>query len=652
MKFSKQLLLFIFVIISSIFIIFTNYYLELKYEMTLSFARANLMKDLEVAANNLALNLSQSKNIYEDTVLDNVILQQKFSNITLNTKDGMVVLDKNILALNPLYKTSFLFFNHNNYVNNNSYKLSIPIPVASNGTTFGTVNAIINANYVSNTAFYESKTFLITILCLYVIFICASFFLLELLIKPLKKIVMSAKKISNNDFYIEDKLPLAKDLKEITESLNSVSKKIKELCLEYNELSSLIRKNTYGDLVTNLVNQRYFMMELEQILSSSEVGVGGAVIILECFIQEQDLNDEVLVYISSKLRTFNTESKHISLVSAFGNGKFGLIVKNIPFQDLHSSCANLLNMFSINALAQKELLLDVYIGAALYQQNSFAVDVMQNAENALTQARQNDSSSFHVYDTTANSMELNWDKWSSHIKNVLEEEEIVLHFQPVYFYEAGGTLLFHSEVFLRILGPDKELMFAGLVLPVILREHMGVKCDEVVIKNVLDRIIDSTDGFQRYGINLSYQSLISHKFLEWLDVTLKDFGGSASSSARRITFEFKESFVRENIFLVKKFIRIVSKYKIQVGIDHFGRGLSNFDYLENLDIDYIKIDGSYTKKIHMHLENQAIVKSFIEVAHSRDILAFATYVEIIEERDVLNKLGIDGLQGFLIGQPV
>ncbi len=86
-------------------------------------------------------------------------------------------------------------------------------------------------------------------------------------------------------------------------------------------------------------------------------------------------------------------------------------------------------------------------------------------------------------------------------------------------------------------------------------------------------------------------------------------------------------------------------------IDDFGSGLSSFDYLKKLPVDYLKIDGIFVKDIIDDPVDLALVKSINEIGH---IMGKQTIAEFVENQAILNELnniGVDFVQGYHVGRP-
>ena len=135
--------------------------------------------------------------------------------------------------------------------------------------------------------------------------------------------------------------------------------------------------------------------------------------------------------------------------------------------------------------------------------------------------------------------------------------------------------------------------------------------------------------------------------MNFLKEKIKDY-----DIASRLVLEIVES---EGIDNFDEIIPLISEFKnlgCKISIDDFGTGYSNFAYLMQLNVDYIKIDGSLIKDIDHNPNSQIISKTILDFAKQ---LELKTVAEFIHNEDVLKytqEMGIDYLQGFHLGKPV
>jgi EAL domain-containing protein (putative c-di-GMP-specific phosphodiesterase class I) len=86
-------------------------------------------------------------------------------------------------------------------------------------------------------------------------------------------------------------------------------------------------------------------------------------------------------------------------------------------------------------------------------------------------------------------------------------------------------------------------------------------------------------------------------------------------------------------------------------LDDFGAGFSSFDYIKQFPVDYLKIDGQFIQHLHDDETDQVLVKAMIEIARKLGKRTIAEYVETPTVLQLLQRFGIDYVQGYLIGKP-
>ncbi len=95
----------------------------------------------------------------------------------------------------------------------------------------------------------------------------------------------------------------------------------------------------------------------------------------------------------------------------------------------------------------------------------------------------------------------------------------------------------------------------------------------------------------------------------------------------------------------------LQQFGCQIAIDDFGTGYASYARLKNVDADILKIDGSFIRNIASNSLDYQIVASICHLARMKNMQVVAEYVESEEIRSVVLSLGIDYLQGYLIGEP-
>ena len=119
-----------------------------------------------------------------------------------------------------------------------------------------------------------------------------------------------------------------------------------------------------------------------------------------------------------------------------------------------------------------------------------------------------------------------------------------------------------------------------------------------------------------------------------------------------VCFEITETATIDNLISTADFIRRVKRLGCSFALDDFGTGRCSYEYLKQLPVDYLKIDGAFIESINDSTEDLLIVRSINEIAHAMGIRTIAEYVSSEAVLARLVEVGVDYAQGYAIGRPV
>jgi EAL domain-containing protein (putative c-di-GMP-specific phosphodiesterase class I) len=120
----------------------------------------------------------------------------------------------------------------------------------------------------------------------------------------------------------------------------------------------------------------------------------------------------------------------------------------------------------------------------------------------------------------------------------------------------------------------------------------------------------------------------------------------------RLVLEISEDLFLQDSSGIEKSLRQLRKIGVRVSIDDFGTGYSSIGYLKRLPIDQVKIDKSFVHDVPHGVDDSAIVRGIITLAHSLRLEVIAEGVENDEQLHFLQDLECDGIQGFYLSRPL
>ena len=195
------------------------------------------------------------------------------------------------------------------------------------------------------------------------------------------------------------------------------------------------------------------------------------------------------------------------------------------------------------------------------------------------------------------------------------------------------------------------MIFPGAFLPAAERYNLSDKIDQWVVNKTLEWLTSDRRELEALAvcsINLSGHSMGDESFLSFL---LAQFHKN-TVPPDKICFEITETAAIGNLGAAIQFIHALKEIGCLFALDDFGTGVSSFNYLKNLPVDYLKIDGSFIRGIDKDPIDFAMVRSINEIGQVMGKETIAEFVENDDILEVVRNMGINYAQGYAIGRPV
>jgi EAL domain-containing protein (putative c-di-GMP-specific phosphodiesterase class I) len=151
---------------------------------------------------------------------------------------------------------------------------------------------------------------------------------------------------------------------------------------------------------------------------------------------------------------------------------------------------------------------------------------------------------------------------------------------------------------------------------------------------------------EQISINLTADDIVNDEVVEYLILMLDKY-----NIGERVVLEIVESEGIQNFEEVEHFIRRLKEKGCKIAVDDFGTGYSNFEFLLKLKPDFLKIDGSMIKNIHLDPHVYNVVEIIVAFAKKNGIKTIAEFVSEEVIFDIVKDLGIDYSQGYYFGEP-
>ena len=227
------------------------------------------------------------------------------------------------------------------------------------------------------------------------------------------------------------------------------------------------------------------------------------------------------------------------------------------------------------------------------------------------------------------------------IKMAILNDDIIPYFQPIIDNKTGKIVKY--EALVRMIS-NGVVISPFFFLEVAKKAKLYSKITTIIIEKTLDIFKE----FPQYecSINLTTEDIMNEDTRSYIYAKLSTYPHPS-----KVVFEITEATEIVDFKTVIEFIREVRSFGVKISIDDFGTGYANFEYILNLDVDYIKIDGSLIKYIDVDEDSRILTEAIIAFSKK---LGTKTVVEFVHSQGVYDEvvaLGADYSQGYFIGKP-
>ncbi len=408
------------------------------------------------------------------------------------------------------------------------------------------------------------------------------------------------------------------------------------------KLQKSYKKSVTTDFLTGLKNRNAYLEAIEKNKNS--------IIILFDITDFSSINnlygieigDFVLKSLGEKLRS-NIECIKDTDIFKVGADQFAIIMLGYTLEEAYIIATNIVEVaersnYKYDGLEQE---ISIQLQAGISAAKPFLI----NAMLALKSISKDYSEKVALFDNSLNNkqeIQKNIDMIKK-IKYAINNDNITMLFQPLVNLKTKEVAKHEALVRIKDEDEDKYISpFFFLELSKKAKLYSQIT-HEVIVKSI-QAVIENNVPI---SLNLSIDDIMHKGTHNFILTTLQN----NPEIAKKLTFELLESEEIKDFPALKEFIQKVKSFGVSIAIDDFGSGYSNYNYLLELDVDILKIDGSLIKNIDKSENNQLVVKSIVEFAKLADIKTVAEFVSSAEIEKVITELGIDYGQGYYYSEP-
>ena len=426
---------------------------------------------------------------------------------------------------------------------------------------------------------------------------------------------------------------------------------------EAKKSEQIIRRMAYYDNLTNLPNRVFFFDELENEIAVAKNNCTKLVILfldMDNFKRVNDslghgFGDELLKEASKRLHSCMREN---DIVARISGDEFSVLLKNVgninealPILDIISSA-----FYEAFHIGNSSINMTSSIGVSVFPDDGeLPEELIRSADIAMYKAKELGKNRYEFFNIHMKNELLRKLNMEVMLRKAITEEEFILYYQPQF--DAKTEKLRGLEALIRWNNPE-----LGFLNPL---EFISIAEETGLIGAIGDWVINTACSFgkkinDKYGSNIIIAVNISP-----IQLKLSDFytGVIEAINKTGINPSNLELEVTENIFIdnfefALDLLNSFKEYGVRISLDDFGTGYSSLSYLKKLPIDLLKIDKSFIDEINILNPKNDFIESIISLIHKLDIKALAEGVENKFQKEYLEKVDIDSIQGFYFSKPL
>ncbi|NIR60430.1 MAG: EAL domain-containing protein, partial [Gammaproteobacteria bacterium] len=410
------------------------------------------------------------------------------------------------------------------------------------------------------------------------------------------------------------------------------------------DIEERLRWQATHDPLTELCNRRHLEEAIERELSRLRRSRERSALVyidLDRFKHINDTaghaaGDELLIAVSRELRARLRSS---DLLARLGGDEFAVLLRNVAEDDIEAAAERFRGALADCAFSfdGRRYEISGSVGVTLLDGRSGSPgDALANGDIACHIAKREGRNRIHIYaadrdERVAMDYELGW---SSRLRQALEHDRFVLHFQPIVSVDAlagveaprDGRTLWEAldagrraederyEVLVRLAGARNEVIRPDAFIPTAERLDLMPDIDAWVVRRAMERLaaVERESGRCTFTINLSGHSLCSPGLAVQVAETVEALG----IDPRRIVFEIAETAAIANLDAASRFIEDIRAVGCGFALDDFGSGFSSFAHLKHLPVEYVKIEGAFVQGMARDPVDRAMVASMNDIAHA------------------------------------
>ncbi len=538
------------------------------------------------------------------------------------------------------------------------------------GQIYGELSLSANQSYIEQRIIFYGQFLVVLLLITFGLSWFFSLFLQRGFLRPLLHLTDVAERVtSSNDYSLRAQQSSGDEVANLTECFNSMLEtieardrkletQVKVRTQELESVNNQLLEYAYTDGLTSLPNRRYFYEKIQGLVKNN-VSFSIIFIDLDGFKEindtlGHDYGDILLGQAGQRILRCVREQ---DTVARLGGDEFTIVIEGVSNKERITGIAEtvlegLAKRFNIK---HEAVYVSGSIGITFYPQDGDSVEqLVKHADQAMYVSKSRGRNCYQFFSSEMQIEAQQKRKLLEELRTGINEQQFELYFQPIVAVSTTGNTerVSKAEALLRWNHPERGLISPG--------EFIAAAEDSGLIRELSAWVMHETvatislwrqQGYLPIQISVNTSPSQFDDGGIWIDDWLREVR-AYELPEHSIMIEITENVLMKTNASIKQQLTLLHQQGIDVAIDDFGVGYSSLAYLQQLDIDLLKIDRSFIQHLENNKDSAALVKGIITMAHHLDLKVVAEGVESELQRQYIADVGCDYGQGYFMSRPL
>lgn len=528
--------------------------------------------------------------------------------------------------------------------------------VMSGWVPFGKIELTLHPGFAYANLYSSLKTSLIWFSLLFLVALSLLWFLLHILLKPLREVNKQANAIHENKFIQQTSLPKTLELRRVVEAMNRLIVKVQNVFEDQEKTLSSYQSLLYVDRLSGLGNRNYMVSKLEEALHEGSSFSGSMAIIkiqsLDHLREQKGYEhaDAAVKYLAELMTKQNAETTLVEHHARMSDDEFSMLLP-VEIKQSEHIINRIFERFILKlGPTTDEVAVSLIAGLTEVHSGREMGEILAELDLALTHSSMEGPYSSHKNVPTHLALPQGKMQWRNWLQQTIDENKFYLVVQAVVDMQQK---IIQHEVLIRANDVNDNVIPAGIFMPMVLALGRGTDIDKQVFKLLMggaDKVSDDVPMALNLSATFFSQADALVEFKQLLDYFKQGPSkqGSSKQGSSKLCVETTHAAFLQSPDMCLLVSEMVKQAGQRFGFDQFDLN-GSMKILRDVRPDYIKVSAKVLDEISGEAVSAAY-QALRTLTRTLDIQLIAVGVDDQALYERLQLLNIDAAQGNLLSQ--